>query len=553
MGKKKKIIFMLQNGIGFGHFKLALTISRYLKDECEISFITQSKSTLIFDNYNYKVYNFPMLYTLKSNNEILILNKLLNSLIENIQPDLIIEDTYPEDFYLNLPALKNVSKILIMNRLTASEFENFYYNGVINQYDKLIVLKDKTCFMNDITSKEVKNYMNFSNKVTYLSGVFNEPTEAIRKEISKKYKLDQFEKNIVISCGAGGWHIGENVCEKIFEESIKAVKKIVRDGKNVQAILVLGPYSNYLKKKFERYLDGNITIVDFETNLDALFHVADLTILRPGYNSTMEAISGNSNILLLPGISYMEDQNIWCEELAKEFGVDYLNVNELDNIYNKIISLLDKNIRTKVKPVNNTNKVANEILKFINSECKNTSINLLINNLSNSTFSINDKELNNSVFLTKDGKNVYAKNIPILNMSDIQPKAFGDYDSFIIYNDVNLELNNASYYESRYHMKNAGYIILEYQEIIYKNTKQMLKELTSIIKNSEKFNNNIVIKIPKMSKKRIYDEFMKPLSDFIIKNNIHINRFESILNDYVNNKISNYQYGYYRPEITKLN
>lgn len=68
---------MLQNGIGFGHFKLALTISKYMKDKCEISFITQAKSTMIFDNYDYKVYNFPMLYSLKSNNEILIMNNLI--------------------------------------------------------------------------------------------------------------------------------------------------------------------------------------------------------------------------------------------------------------------------------------------------------------------------------------------------------------------------------------------------------------------------------------------------------------------------------------------
>lgn len=89
----KKIVFMLQNGIGFGHFKLALTISKYMKDKCEISFITQAKSTMIFDNYDYKVYNFPMLYSLKSNNEILIMNNLINKLIEDIHPDLIIEDT----------------------------------------------------------------------------------------------------------------------------------------------------------------------------------------------------------------------------------------------------------------------------------------------------------------------------------------------------------------------------------------------------------------------------------------------------------------------------
>ena len=137
---KKKIVFMLQNGIGFGHFKLALNISKYLKEECEISFITQAKSTRIFDDYDYKVYNFPMLYTLKSNNEILIINNILDDLINEIQPDLVIEDTYPEDFYLNLPSLMNVSKILLLNRLNNSEFENYYFNGILNQYKKIIVL-----------------------------------------------------------------------------------------------------------------------------------------------------------------------------------------------------------------------------------------------------------------------------------------------------------------------------------------------------------------------------------------------------------------------------
>jgi len=190
----KKIVFMLQNGIGFGHFKLALTISKYMKDKCEISFITQAKSTMIFDNYDYKVYNFPMLYSLKSNNEILIMNNLINKLIEDIHPDLIIEDTYPEDFYMNLPATKNISKILLMNRLNSTEFENFFYNGVLNQYDKLIVLKDKEVFINEINAKEVKNYATYSDRIIYLNGVFNEPTEEIKEEVEKKYNLKNFEK-----------------------------------------------------------------------------------------------------------------------------------------------------------------------------------------------------------------------------------------------------------------------------------------------------------------------------------------------------------------------
>ena len=333
---KKKIVFMLQNGIGFGHFKLALNISKYLKEECEISFITQAKSTRIFDDYDYKVYNFPMLYTLKSNNEILIINNILDDLINEIQPDLVIEDTYPEDFYLNLPSLMNVSKILLLNRLNNSEFENYYFNGILNQYKKIIVLKDKECFINEITSKEVKIFSENSTRMIYLSGVYNEPTKSIKQSVREKYNLNNFEKNIVVNCGAGGWHIGSNVCESIFEEVIKITNNLVKKNVNVQTILVLGPYSDYLQEKFKNIISSNIKIVDFETNLDALFNEVDLCILRPGYNSTMEALSGNENILLLPGISYMEDQDVWCKELKLEYGIDFLNLNNFEKLKEKI-------------------------------------------------------------------------------------------------------------------------------------------------------------------------------------------------------------------------
>lgn len=230
---KKKIVFMLQNGIGFGHFKLALNISKYLKEECEISFITQAKSIRIFDDYDYRVYNFPMLYTLKSNNEILIINNILDDLINEIQPDLVIEDTYPEDFYLNLPSLMNVSKILLLNRLNNSEFENYYFNGILNQYKKIIVLKDKECFINEITSKEVRIFSENSTRMVYLSGVYNEPTKSIKQSVREKYNLNNFEKNIVVNCGAGGWHIGSNVCESIFEEVIKITNNLIEKNVNV--------------------------------------------------------------------------------------------------------------------------------------------------------------------------------------------------------------------------------------------------------------------------------------------------------------------------------
>lgn len=539
----KKIVFMLQNGIGFGHFKLALTISKYMKDKCDISFITQAKSTVIFDNYDYKVYNFPMLYSLKSNNEILIMDNLINKLIEDIHPDLIIEDTYPEDFYMNLPATKNISKILLMNRLNSTEFENFFYNGVLNQYDKLIVLKEKDVFINEINAKEVKNYATYSDRIVYLNGVFNEPTEDVKEEVEKKYNLNNFEKNIVVNCGAGGWHIGNNICEKIFDKVIDVTNNLVKKGMNVQSILVLGPYSKYLEEKYKESINEHIRIVDFETNLDALFTKTDLVILRPGYNTTMEALASKQNVLLLPGISYMEDQDVWCRELAEIYGIDYINVDNLDNMDSKIEELLNNNKRTSAKPINNTKNVANEILNTLTKNIKNKEVQICVNNL------INDNALSlpKNVYNLTENKTIDS--IPVLNMSDINFLDYPKYNSFIFVNDINLELNRKSFYTTRYDL--TGINKIEYEEVVFLNKDQLFSEITTILDNPQRFTNNIMITLPRLPKNKL-DDFTTELEQFIKHNDLNVISLNQILTNCVNESISNYKYGFYRPEITKL-
>ena len=539
----KKIVFMLQNGIGFGHFKLALTISKYMKDKCDISFITQAKSTVIFDNYDYKVYNFPMLYSLKSNNEILIMNNLINKLIEDIHPDLIIEDTYPEDFYMNLPATKNISKILLMNRLNSTEFENFFYNGVLNQYDKLIVLKEKDVFINEINAKEVKNYATYSDRIVYLNGVFNEPTEDVKEEVERKYNLNNFEKNIVVNCGAGGWQIGNNICEKIFDKVIDVTNNLVKKDMNVQSILVLGPYSKYLEEKYKESINELIRIVDFETNLDALFTKTDLVILRPGYNTTMETLAGKQNVLLLPGISYMEDQDVWCRELAEIYGIDYINVDNLDNMDSKIEELLNNNKRTSAKPINNTKNVANEILNTLTKNIKNKEVQICVNNLING----NALSLPKNVYNLTENKTIDS--IPVLNMSDINFLDYPKYNSFIFVNDINLELNRKSFYTTRYDL--TGINKIEYEEVVFLNKDQLFSEITTILDNPQRFTNNIMITLPRLPKNKL-DDFTIELEQFIKHNDLNVISLNQILTNCVNESISNYKYGFYRPEITKL-
>lgn len=355
--------------------------------------------------------------------------------------------------------------------------------------------------------------------------------------------MKNFEKNIVVNCGAGGWHIGNNICEKIFDKVINVTNNLVKKGMNVQSILVLGPYSKYLEEKYKSCINEHIKIVDFETNLDALFTKTDLVILRPGYNTTMEALAGKQNILLLPGISYMEDQDIWCRELAGTYGIDYINVDNLDNMDSKIDELLNNNKRTSAKPINNTKNVANEILNTLTKDIKNKEVQICVNNLINS----NNLSLPKNVYNLTEDKNI--DNIPILNMLDINFLDYPKYDSFIFVNDINLELNRQSFYTTRYDLKGINKI--EYEEVVFSNYRQLFSEITTILDNPQRFTNNIMITLPKLSKNEL-DNFTTELKNFIKCNNLNVISLNQILTNLVNGSISNYKYGFYRPEITKL-
>ena len=60
-----------------------------------------------------------------------------------------------------------------------------------------------------------------------------------------------------------------------------------------------------------------------------------------------------------------------------------------------------------------------------------------------------------------------------------------------------------------------------------------------------------MITLPKLSKNEL-DNFTTELKNFIKCNNLNVISLNQILTNLVNGSISNYKYGFYRPEITKL-
>lgn len=558
---KKNIVFLLVNGIGFGHFKLAMTIAQHFDaNKYQIYFLTQAKSTRIFEGHDYRVINIPQTYKLNSNNEVLLIHKIVNNLIYKIDPVLVIEDTYPEDFYLNLPSLIFVPKMLIINRLMATEFENYYYSGVLGQYSKLLILKEKNEFAKGLTASEAINFVNYSDKLLFCGDVFNQPSEVLCARIRNKYQLDKFEKNVVINCGAGGWHIGENICKKIFETIVDIANNIAKENIKIQFILLIGPYSSYISEFLQPRIekDTMIDIVDFEDHADALFHEADLVILRPGYNSTMEALAGRAQVLLLPGISYLEDQLGWCTKLKAEYNIDYVPVSNLDLLERHIRKLLFTEKGRQRVVVNHAGAAMESIAGFVDAESHCPQMAFLCIKKSKGICklieSLIDKLLQLGVCICDDDY-VYGKDmkVRIINQNC-------NYDEFntlpivAIYNDEKMKNNDFSFYQKRYHLSENGIISLPITEFILRGESvSSVRKLQYILQMPHMFIGSVCIKIDtELSNKKEIVDFLEWFCVQIQNKQIVPISLKQWLNDEVNNRHYGIRYGHYSPEITKL-
>jgi len=458
---RKIVLFLLVNGIGFGHFKRALVIAdAFDKSKYDVRFVVQASATDIFKGRNYPVYAFPLLYSIKHNNGRMMIYCLLDELIKRLQPCVVFEDTYPEDDYLNIPSLANVSRMLIVRRVESSYLEDLLFNGQLSCYDKVFFMEKKECIINQLNSPIVKTYIIYSKQCYFIGDIFDKADSKSIEKVHEKYNITSYKKTVVFNCGAGGWHIGENVCKKIFDAGLAAVRPIADNNRDYQFIFITGPYSEWSIPDVDKR--DNIIIMQYEENLSALFQCADICVIRPGYNSVMECLAGKCDVILLPSISFMENQNDWCGQLVKQYGLNYVPIGNADRLYRTICECLDTPKRNSLCVRSNESLIVDELEKYlieigsINCECYISSDTSLSSNNIFGQICFQSKTLsyNNKIY-------------PIINLdSNIDILSLMG-KVVIVYNDENHKYTELSVISSKYNLFCYGIIPIEIYELKY--------------------------------------------------------------------------------------
>lgn len=353
-----KILFLLKNGIGFGHFRRALVIAEELRKKGHsICFLTQAKSTDLFKNKSFTVFNIPFMHRLPSNLSEVFLKQLINAIVEEVNPDIVIEDTDPDPVYEQTPSLKYRHRVLIMRRIEESALLSMLVNKKFDTFDKIIFLQSKQELFNDVANPKLRLWLEFDKKIKFTGPVFYTPTKQEIINASKKYS--DTNELIVFNAGAGGEHFGEGFCKKLFSAAVAIAPSLN------QYTIVIVKGSNYKDDIVVPSNVKNVKVVDFEPNLPALFAISRICVLRPGYNAVFESLSGNTDLLLIPGVSYLEQQELWVKQLQNTYANVYsIPANYTDTLLRNVLKEIVTVPRIKRKLDNHAAQIANCIIDF---------------------------------------------------------------------------------------------------------------------------------------------------------------------------------------------
>ena len=211
--------------------------------------------------------------------------------------------------------------------------------------------------------------------------------------------------------------------------------------KKLKFIIVTGPYTklNYN----EDYLkENNVEILRYTSELSTLLSLSDLNIIRPGYNTTLESLSGQGNTILMPSVSFMEDQYLWCQELQEKYGADYCNFENKEELKKLIIKNLTSNTK-KAEIKNFALDVATYIHNFGNKYWLNDGITIACANEHSNDDIMSLQEIKEKSYIINEIKKITINSNVVSfignEIDGLNQKKYEDFYPELLYNKVILD------------------------------------------------------------------------------------------------------------------
>lgn len=313
----RNAVFLVKNGIGFGHIRRALLIAEAVQKEGRLRpiVISQASSLALYRDSPVRVVNFPLLHRVPSAVAEDLYTDLLDRLLRRLDPVVVIEDTYPDARYRRLPALADRPRLLVMRRLDGLSFDQIRQRGDFGHYDEILIAQDEQAFREEGHSGDSLAAVQLSARFRIVGNIAHVPS-AEEIAAARATYAPAGTPLIVVNGGAGGDQLPDGYGDRLFAACQDIAKTLAEEGNSAQFVLVTGPY--YAGRLLPE--GKNLTVRRFEPALPALLAAADVVVIKPGNNALSEALAGAAQLVLVPDVSFMEGLDEHVARVVQRYG-----------------------------------------------------------------------------------------------------------------------------------------------------------------------------------------------------------------------------------------
>jgi hypothetical protein len=311
------VAFLVKNGIGFGHIRRACLLAEALQAAGRVRpvVLSQSHSLALQGRSPVQTVNLPLLHRLPSAVAEDWYTDALNRLLDRLDPDVVVEDTYPDDRHAALGSLADRTRLLVLRRLDGHSFDTIRRRGGFARYDEVLVLQNHAQFLAEGHTRESLDVAISTGRFRFVGNVYAVATPA--EAAAARAAVDAGRVPlVVVSAGAGGDMQADGYGDRLFGACHEVARRLAAEGNPARFVLVVGPY--YAGRPLT---DGpNVTVRTFEPHLPALLRAADVAVIKPGNNALNETLAGSARLVLVPDMSFMEGVDGHAAVTVAEYG-----------------------------------------------------------------------------------------------------------------------------------------------------------------------------------------------------------------------------------------
>lgn len=311
---KPVALFLVKNGIGYGHIRRALLIAADLASRAELRpiVVSQARTLDLLRTARVPVLNLPLLHRVPSAVGEDAYLDVLDRVVARLAPAVAVEDTYPDARYGGLPALDGVPRMLILRRLDGESFDTLRSRGAFARYDRILLAEDETDVAGEDHSGESVAALQHSDRVLSVGNIHHTPTP---EEITTERRRHG-RPLVVVNGGAGGDQLHDGYGNRLLHACHRTAARLYDAGHPAQFVVVTGPY--YAGPPLP--LLPNLTIHRFTPTLPALLAAADVAVIKPGNNALAEALHGSAHLVLVPDASFLEATDGHAQRIVERYG-----------------------------------------------------------------------------------------------------------------------------------------------------------------------------------------------------------------------------------------